>query len=116
MGYNKTYSIMKKFTLTAIVILATGSLLASDWELYLTDKSIITNGQTISWDTPAGSKTHYFDVGVRNKSTSESLTFEAIGYNIDIDIKKVSFQYCVGGVCREVPASNGLSLTVVTTF
>lgn len=56
---------MRKFTLTAIAFLATCSLFASDWELYLADKTIIAKDQIISWDTPAGSKTHYFDVGVR---------------------------------------------------
>jgi len=61
-----------------------------------------------NYDNPKGSEEHYYNVsaGYNNQGNRVTLAYGRQRAGI----------FCVGGVCREVPASNGLYLSITSSF
>ena len=63
-----------------------------------------------------------WNYGNNNKDERSHYPLFAVAYNNDANRIQLSYGkmrkgiVCVGGVCREVPASNGITLTVTTNF
>jgi hypothetical protein len=87
---------------------ATGDWLQATAEYNFAGKWFFALSDQWNYGNEVGDKTHYYSVslGSTYKTTRVSLSYG----------KQRSGIICIGGVCREVPASNGLFMTITSSF